>query len=156
LQRGDIILKVDGQTINTRSDFEEYLSYRYPGDEITVVYKRDNKIKSTTVELTNREGTTGIIKREVYHADDLGADLEVVPKVERELLQINHGIRVSNIQGGFIKELGIEEGFIITGINGKLANDPEELAGILQTIRGRVRIEGVNKKGVKGYYSYYF
>ena len=156
LQRGDIILKVDGQTINTRSDFEEYLSYRYPGDEITVVYKRDNKIKSTTVELTNREGTTGIIKREVYHADDLGADLEVVPKVERELLQINNGIRVSNIQRGFIKELGIEEGFIITGINGKPVNDPEELARILQTIRGRVRIEGVNKKGVKGYYSYYF
>src|SRR5690606_32367242 len=62
LQRGDIILKVDGQTINTRSDFEEYLSYLYPGDKINVVYKRDNRMKSTSVELTNREGTTGIIK----------------------------------------------------------------------------------------------
>jgi len=156
LQRGDIILEVDGQTINTRSDFEEYLSYLYPGDEIGVVYKRKNKIYRAKVELTNREGTTGIIKREVYHADDLGADLEVVPKVERDLLHINQGIKVTNIQRGFIKELGIQEGFIITGINGRPVNDPEELARILQTIRGRVRIEGVNSKGVKGYYSYYF
>lgn len=156
IQRGDIILKVNNQTVNTRSDFEEYLSYLYPGDDMKVVYKRDNKIKTATVELTNREGTTGILKREIFHADNLGADLEIVPKVERELLKINNGIRVSNIQRGLIKQLGIEDGFIITGINGRPVSDPKELAGILQTIRGRVRIEGVNKKGVRGYYSYYF
>jgi S1-C subfamily serine protease len=156
LEREDIILEVDGLTINTRSDFEEYLSYLYPGDEINVVYKRNNKINSTRVKLTNQEGTTGIIKKEIIHMDDLGADFELVPKVERDLLKIDNGIRVRNIQSGFFKQLGIEEGFIITGINGRPVNNPEELARILQSIRGRVRIEGVSKKGVRGYYSYYF
>ena len=156
LKKDDIILKVDGLTINTRSDFEEYLSYMYPGDEITVVYKRKNKINSTRVRLTNRDGNTGIIKKEIYHMDDLGADFELVPKVERDLLKIDNGIRVSNIKNGFFKQLGIEDGFIITGINGRPVDNPEELARILQSIRGRVRIEGMSKKGVRGYYSYYF
>ncbi len=156
LRKDDIILKVDGLIINTRSDFEEYLSYLYPGDEINVIYKRNNKINSTRVKLTNQEGTTSIIKKEIIHMDDLGADFELVPKVERDLLKIDNGIRVRNIQNGFFKQLGIEEGFIITGINGRPVNNPEELARILQSIRGRVRIEGVSKKGVRGYYSYYF
>ena len=85
----------------------------------------------------------------------MGADLEVVPKVERDLLEIDHGVRINKVYRGLINELGIREGFIITSINNYPIKDPEDLVKVIERVRGRVRIEGVSKEGVKGYYSFY-
>ncbi|MCZ8214633.1 MAG: trypsin-like peptidase domain-containing protein, partial [Cyclobacteriaceae bacterium] len=43
LKPGDIITKVNGADINSKSAFEETLAYLYPGDKITVTYLRGNK-----------------------------------------------------------------------------------------------------------------
>ena len=154
LEEGTIILSVNGQETNTRSQFEEELSYHSPGDKVEVVYLENGKPAMTTVTLTNREGTTGILTREIYTSESLGAQFEAVPKVERELLDLEYGVKVFNIQNGLIKRIGITEEFIVTEINRYPIKDPEELAEILQKIRGRVIIEGMNKQGRRGYYSF--
>ncbi len=156
LKEGDIITNIDDDIISTKGDFEEIISYHSPGDVIEVTYKRNGKTQNTRVTLTNAHGTTSILKRDIYTSRRLGADFEAVPKVERELLGIPHGVRISEIQSGFIKRLNIEEDFIVTYINKIPIKDPEELVDILMKIRGRVYIEGINKEGVKGYYSYFF
>ncbi|HNP18031.1 MAG TPA: trypsin-like peptidase domain-containing protein [Fulvivirga sp.] len=155
LKEGDLILKFNDQAVNSRSEFEEELSYHTPGDKITVTYKRKDKIGTANLVLTNREGTTSILKREIYTSESLGARFEAVPKVERDLLKIDYGVRVFNIQNGLIKRIGITEDFVITDINRNAIKDPEKLADILEKIRGRVIIEGVNSKGRQGYYSFY-
>ncbi|MEM6841340.1 MAG: trypsin-like peptidase domain-containing protein [Bacteroidota bacterium] len=156
LQKGDIIKELDGVLINSRSDFEELISYYSPGDEIDVTYRRDGKLSRVSLVLTNREGTTSLIKRQLYKSSPLGADLEVVSQVEADLLKIRGGVKVSEIKGGLMQRLGIDEGFIITSINGRSIQSPEELEEILTRVRGRVRVEGVNQRGMKGYYSFYF
>lgn len=156
IRKGDIILKVDNESINSRSQFEELLSYHSPGDKINVSYKRSSKINSNTLTLTNKEGTTGVIVKEVFTSRTLGADFETVSKVERNLLNINHGVRVAKVRSGLISRMDIEEGFIITHINKIHIRDPETLADILTKIRGRVYIEGINKRGRTQYFSYYF
>lgn len=156
LQKGDIILEIDNQTVNSRSDFEELISYYSPGDFVNVTYKRSNKINTIKLQLTNRNGTTKLIVREIYNSEPLGADLERVSRVEADLLNIENGIKVTKVKKGLISRLGIEEGFVVTSINQKAIGKPEELEQILTRVKGRVRIEGVNRKGVKGYYSYYF
>ena len=55
-----------------------------------------------------------------------------------------------------MRKLGIEEGFIITAINQNSIEDAKELEDILEKIKGKVVIEGVNSKGIRGYYTYYF
>ena len=97
-----------------------------------------------------------ILKREIYTSRRLGADFEVVPKVERDLLGISHGVRITEVRSGFIRQLDIDKGFVVTHINKIPIKDPEELAEILLKIRGRVIIEGINKDAVRGYYSYFF
>ncbi len=154
LKEGTIILSIDGQPTNSRSQFEEELSYHSPGDKIDVTYLENGNQKSATVTLTNREGTTGILTREIYTSESLGAQFETVPKVERELLELEYGVKVFNIQNGLIKRIGISEDFIITEINRYAIKNPEELVEILKNIRGRVIIEGVNKQGRRGYYSF--
>lgn len=155
LKEGDIILKIDDTIIDSKSAFEEELSYHSPGDKVVIGYKRDGKVNSTTVTLTNREGTTSILKREIYTSEALGAQFEVVPKVERDLLDINYGVRVFNIQNGLLKRVGVTEDFVITDINRNAIETPERLVEILENIRGRVIIEGVNSSGREGYYSFY-
>jgi S1-C subfamily serine protease len=156
LQKGDIILKLDNEVINSRSQFEEALSYHSPGDKINVVFKRDKKIISNSVILTNKEGTTELLKREVFTFKSLGADFEKVSKVERNLLNIEHGVRVIKVRNGLISQMELGEGFIITHINKVPIKDPEELADILTKIRGRVYVQGVSKRGRKEIHRYYF
>lgn len=156
LQKGDIVLKIDNEPIDSRSQFEEVLSYHSPGDQINVTYKRNQKIYQNTITLTNREGTTERLKREIYTSRTLGADLEKVSKVERSLLNIDHGVRVLKVRNGLISQMDLSEGFIITYINKVAIDDPETLTDILTKIKGRVYLEGVNKQGRVEYYRYYF
>ena len=156
LQAGDVIRKINDQPINSRSDFEELISYYSPGDALTVTYRRNQQTHTTSLTLTNREGTTELLHRTIYSSESLGADLEAVSKVEANLLKIASGVRINQVHDGFLKRLGVEPGFVVTHINQRSISSPEQLEEILTRIRGKVRIDGVNQRGVKGYYSYYF
>jgi serine protease Do len=156
LERGDLIVAVNKNRVFTRSDFEELLSYRSPGDQIGISYKRNGKVLEKQIVLQNEEGSTGLIRKEIFNSKSLGADFEIVPKVERDLLNIESGIRVLRVRDGLFRRMGIPEGFIITGINRNAVQEPEMLVDILSKIKGKVIIEGMNKRGVKGYYTFYF
>lgn len=156
IEKSDIILKVNGQNVNSRSEFEEILSYHSPGDQINVVFRRNQKTITSKVVLTNREGTTDVLQREIYTSRVLGADLERVSKVERDLYGIEHGVRIVKVRSGFIRQLRLEEGFIVAYINKIPIKDAETLNDILQKIRGRVVIEGVNRRGKWEQHRFYF
>ncbi|MBK6266903.1 trypsin-like peptidase domain-containing protein [Marivirga sp. S37H4] len=156
LQKGDIIRKINGEKIRSHAEFEEKLSLRSPGDKLYLTIERNGKELEKELMLTNSENTTSVLNRVTYFSNALGVEFEEVPKIERNLLDIKNGVRVVDIKNGFFRKLNIEEGFIITAINGNAVNDPKQLAATLEEIKGKVIIQGVNKKGVKGYYSYYF
>src|SRR5690606_13241587 len=61
LQRGDFITKINGADIRTEPELLEQIARYKPGDHISLTYIRNGKIKVTTVELKNLEGTTAII-----------------------------------------------------------------------------------------------
>ena len=156
IEKGDIIMKINRGAVNSRSDFEEMLSYRSPGDRIEVEYKKNQKSFAKTLTLTNREGTTERLKKEIYSSRSLGADFEKVSKVERDLLNIPYGVRIAKVRSGLIAQMGFSEGFIITSINQIPIKDPETLSDILSKIRGRITVEGVNRRGRPEAYRYYF
>lgn len=155
LTKGDIILKINGMLVDSKSMFDEQLSYYKPGDKISVEYKRKGKVKQKEILLTNIEGTTEVVKRQIFKANTLGADLEVVPKIERNKLKITNGIRILKISGGLINRLQIEEGFIITAVNNRPIETPEELVAILEKFQGRLIIKGINRRGEIEHLSYY-
>jgi hypothetical protein len=81
---------------------------------------------------------------------------EAVPKLEQEVLGIRNGVRVLDIRNGFFRCLDIPEGFIVTKINNVEIEDAEELAGILERVKGKVIISGVDTNGRKVCYPYMF
>jgi serine protease Do len=156
LEKGDIILKINDIAVNSKANFDEEVYYRSPGDILKVTFKRDNKIKETTLTLTNREGTTGIIKRQLYNSSKLAGTFEAVSKVERDRYGISSGIRIVKLQpASLFARMGIGEDFIVTAINYHAMKEPQDLEKILEGISGKVLIEGVSKNGQKGYYSFY-
>jgi serine protease Do len=156
ISEGDIILKINEDAITGKSSFEEIISYYRPGDKITITYLKGSQTKQAQITLMNKEGTTDVLKSEIYSSDKIGADLEPVSKIEREKLGIQSGVRVVKIKRGLFARLRIQEGFIITAINKEVITKPEQLEDILSNVKEKVYIEGIDKNGVRGYYSFYF
>ena len=135
LKPGDIITQVNGAPVNSQSAFEEELSYRYPGDKITITYVRDDKSANATVTLVNTEGNTEIIRRHILEATTLGAHLE----------STQYGVKVFRIQENSVfRKMGIPENFTIVAINRVRVKKPEEVVDFFQKFKGRGAIYGVN------------
>ncbi|MCB0495056.1 MAG: trypsin-like peptidase domain-containing protein [Cyclobacteriaceae bacterium] len=156
IKEEDVLLSIDGTAINSKAEYDELISYRSPGDRVTVKWKSGSKVIEKALTLTNREGTTNIVKKELFTSEYLGADLEEVSKVEQDLYKIDNGVKITKLySGGLLGKLGLEPGLIITYINDYKIDNPQKLANVLSKVRGRVRIEGVSKSGTKGYYTFY-
>ncbi|UCS93453.1 trypsin-like peptidase domain-containing protein [Echinicola marina] len=147
LKVNDVITGIDGTRITGKGSFEEALSYYYPGDKINISYIRDNKPKTANLTLENLEGGTGIIKRAFYSSALLGARLEAVNTVEKDKMQIEYGIKITSLSRGYLNELGLGNGFILTKINGEPAKDPEEIGQFLEDYSGRLVLEGLTPNG---------
>ncbi|MEO9482180.1 MAG: trypsin-like peptidase domain-containing protein [Ekhidna sp.] len=155
LKKRDVLRKVNDKQISSKATLEELIAKSYPGDKLSILVQRDNEMLDRELILTNREGTTNIITRDIYYAEDLNASFESVSKVERDLLGIKSGVKVVDYKAnGFFANLGIPKGFIITQINNKAINKPAELEKILEDIRGRFDVIGIDEKGRKVYYPF--
>ncbi len=156
LKENDVILSLNNVDTNSKAEFDELISYRSPGDKVHVIWKSGNKIKERDLVLTNRDGTTGILKTKIYSSEYLGADVEVVSKLERDLFSIDNGVKIIKLYaGGLLSRLDLEEGFIITSINQDKIDSAQKLVDVLSEAYGKVRIEGVSNSGRKGYYTFY-
>ena len=80
---------------------------------------------------------------------------ESVSRVERDLLGINSEVKVVDFKRrGFFANIGIPKGFIITQINNRAIDKPEELAKTFENIRGRFDVIGIDQRGRKVYYPF--
>jgi serine protease Do len=156
VKENDIILSIDNVPVNSKAEFDELISYRSPGDKIHVRWKSGSTIREKELVLTNRDGTTGILKTKIYSSEYLGADVEVVSKLERDLFDIDNGVKIIKLYaGGLLSQLDLEKGFIITSINEEKIDSAKTLVDVLSQAYGKVRIEGISNSGRKGYYSFY-
>lgn len=156
LRENDVILSLDNVATNSKAEFDELISYRSPGDKIHLRWKSGSTIREKNLVLTNRDGTTGILKTKIYSSEYLGADVEVVSKLERDIFDIDHGVKITKLYaGGLLSRLDLEEGFIITTINQDKIDSAKKLVDVLSQAYGKVRIEGVSNSGRKGYYTFY-
>jgi len=155
VEERDVIREINGVPVRSKSQVEEIVAKSYPGDQLEMVLEREGKIVNKKVTLTNREGTTTLIKRAIYYAEKLDARFETISKVERDLIGIENGVKVIEFEkGGFFSAFDIPEGFIITHINNRSIESPAELEKILTSVRGRFDVIGINEQGRRVYYPF--
>ena len=157
IKEGDILTKIGEININTTPELLEQVGKYRPGDKINVSVVRNNSEKIISVILKNKNGSTDVIKKEDRNntiLTTLGATLESISNEERSILRINGGAKVTNIKTGKLKNSGIKEGFIITKIDSKEVNSPEEAMTLLESKKGGVLIEGIYPNGMRAYYGF--
>ncbi len=152
---GDVLLSINNRETNDKASFDEQLAYYRPGDKVKFKVLREGKTIEKELVLVNSNGTTEMVKDESVFSKTLGADFEEVNKIEQEKYRIKYGIKVTNIRYGRIREMSIPDGFIIIRINGKDYYKAEEAIKDLESIRGRLIIEGINPNGSQQYFSFY-
>ena len=134
LQEGDIITKLNNVEINSKSAFEEELSYHYPGDKVNISYVRDGKTINTHLTLFNKNGDTNLVKRKIFNDATLGVNLEAV----------DYGVKINKIRDGVFKRLGLPENYTIISINRQRITDPQEVIEFFNKYKGRVYLYGFN------------
>jgi hypothetical protein len=147
MRRNDVITEIEGARITGKGSFEEVLSYYYPGDEISLKYLRKNRNESARLKLQNLEGGTGVLQREFFSSPILGARLETVNAIERDRLGIEFGVKITGMVRGYLRELGLNNGFVLTRINGEAARYPAEVGKLLEKFSGKLLLEGVTPNG---------
>jgi serine protease Do len=156
LLKDDIIVKIQNKAISGKSSFDENMSYYRPGDKLKINVIRSGSEKELTLTLTNLDGETSIRKRHVITSVKLGASFEALSKVELQKYRIQNGVKVTQVSGGLIGSMNIEEGFIFVKYNGQACINPEDLVKQLENAGGRMQIEGVGADGGSRIYNFYY
>lgn len=155
IKTGDIITGVEDRDISNVTQLQEQIGKYRPGDRVQISLLRDNKTKELTVTLRDREGNTAITKSTPEDANRVfGASLEALSPDAKDKLNLNYGVKISDLDDGKLKNAGLSEGFIITRIDKQPVNSPEDVRRILKSKRGGVLVEGLHPNGQPDYYGF--
>lgn len=143
IKKGDIITKVNNVAVSSGLEMSAQLAGFRPNDKVPVSYLRNGKEYTTTVTLKAKVTPIAAITTDNI-ADKLGADIITLDPKKAEQYDLEGGIVVKKIrEGGKLSETRMDEGFIITSVNGREVRNVEELAKILNSILGVARLQGI-------------
>jgi len=157
LRTGDILIKVNGVTVNSTSEVQEQVARFHPGDKVNITFLRDGSEKTITTTLKNKDGAVGLLEKPVINNfTSLGAQFsDITPKEMREL-GISGGVKVVKLNDGLLaRNTDIHEGFIITKVDKTDIKNIGDLKAALQDKKGGVMIQGTYPNA-PGQYFYAF
>lgn len=154
VEAGDVIVKVDGDEVDTPAQLQEMIARHRPGDKVNLTIIRDGDTELIAVALKNKEGGTDFLENtntKVFSA--LGATFENLDRKTAKKLGLNGGVRVSALHPGkFSRDTNMEEGFIITKVGGRVIKNMEDLASAIEGKTGGILIEGRYEDSEEVYY----
>ncbi len=153
IAKGDFITAINGIKISSSSEMIEQIANYKPGDKISVGYNRDGAEKVTNVVLKKQSGSYDLADGSTNLNESLGGELETYPAPKAKAAGIAGGVLVKKINGGKLKSTRMQEGFLITGVNGVEVKSLEELKKALAATQGIIRLEGIYP-GYEGNFTY--
>ncbi len=157
LQKGDIITKVEGNTIYESSDLQEHVARLQPGDKVHLTVLRNGAEKNFTVTLKAESGNTTPrtaanrtrSSAELYNK--LGASFMPATAAQKARFHVNGGVTVTQVrEGGMFEQTDIPTGSVITGINKQPINNVGDIdKAITNTRDGMITISGYTPDGAK-------
>ncbi len=149
IEVGDIIISINALKVNSTAELQEKIAKFRPKEKVKIIIKREGKTKQFDIVLRNMQGNTNIIR-----STDLvlGAEFEELNKDVIDRYRISGGVKIINVGDGPLKELGLKNGYIITGINDKKVNGVDDIKNNLGGGRTLYSIEGVQPNGT--FFSY--
>lgn len=152
IKKGDFITQINGVPVTNQPELQGQVARYQPGDNVNITYSRDGQVNNATVQLTNLDGTTEIVKPGTS-AKMLGASFRALTAKERSTYDVDNGVMVTEVGSGSIaRQTKMQKGFVILSVNGNSVSSTADLQQAL--IAGKsVQIAGFYP-GVQGMYYY--
>lgn len=141
LQKGDIIIKLDNQSVATFADLSGYINTKRPNDKVEVTFIREGKNKVLPVVLS---------KNEFFNAEFKGLEFENINAADKKRFNLTDGVKIKSITNENLKQYEQELiGNIILSIDNVKINDIESASKILNKKADdqSVQMEMINKRG---------
>jgi S1-C subfamily serine protease len=143
LERGDVIVSLEGAQISTVSELQTRLRAFSPGETVTIglIRRSTKEHHEIRVELQQRPAETRVASAESPPdaADHLGIsvrDLEEARSAGLELDEDVSGVIISDVsRTGALGRSNIQPGLIIQDINGQAVNTVDEYHEIVQALQ---------------------
>ncbi|PJJ84289.1 trypsin-like peptidase domain-containing protein [Mucilaginibacter auburnensis] len=152
LQKGDIISKVEGNTVYESSDLQERVARLAPGDKIKITVTRDGKEKDYTVTLkpeSTEKPKTDVAASATELYNKLGASFVPVTAEQKAKFRVDHGVVVTQVRrGGLFEQTDIATGSVITKINQQPINSVADIDKAITNLKnGYIVISGIDPEG---------
>ena len=152
IRKGDVILKINSESIKSVPQLQEQVGRFNPGDKINVLVVRNGNEKSIPVILRNHDGNTKMVEKS-KNDNLLGSSFVIPSETEMKRLRIANGVKIEKLGKGKLQKIGIQKGFIITRVDKQKVNSVEGLKKQLKKAEKEgVLIEGIYPNGIKAYY----
>ncbi|HKK78931.1 MAG TPA: PDZ domain-containing protein, partial [Phaeodactylibacter sp.] len=153
LQKGDVIMGINGIKTKTLPEMQEQLGRYRPGNAVRVDIFRQGKRREVEVILKNKSNSTALVsgKNEDILLD-VGFELRELTRLEKRRLQVE-GVKVISIyRGSRIERTNMDPEFIITKIDNKPVREVADAIRYLESSTGKVMLEGVYEHYPGEYY----
>lgn len=117
LQQGDVIVAIDGKSVDKFGELQEIIVSHRPGDKVEVTYMRDKKTHKATLTLRNVQGTVSVI--DATFDSKMGVALRPLTDKEKFELNLRYGLMVIGLKDGKMQDAGITKGIILMQVNDK-------------------------------------
>jgi len=152
IKAGDIITKINGEKISTGAEMVGMVATYAIGDKVTIEYKRNDKLYTTTLTLKGSPGTYTAQVDAIL--DKLGAEFKTIEKSTASKLGIRGGVEVKNIGDGLIgDQTRMKNGFVITKVGNTNITSVDEFKKAISQAGNSTTLEGVYP-GYDGVYIY--
>ncbi len=141
LQEGDIIKKLDNQSINSFAELSGYINTKRPNDKVQVTFVRDGKTKVVGVTL---------VKKELFNTEFKGLELEDINASDKKKFRIDYGVRIKEVNSDNLKPYEDQlKGNIILKVDNVKANNVETIGKYLNNKdeNQNVNIQMINRLG---------
>ena len=157
LQEDDVITAINDTDVHNFAQLVEQLNKFRPGDKISVTFYRKNQKQVKSATLRNTQGNTTITTKGDF--SEIGCAFMKLTAEQKRNLGISRGVKVASVKNGVFRDAGIKDGFIITDINGRAVDSPDDVEQIYNIIMKSddsdkvMFITGIYPNGKKYYYA---
>ncbi|MCX6327445.1 MAG: Do family serine endopeptidase [Bacteroidia bacterium] len=154
MKENDVIVKFDDMAVNTVSELQEQVGKHRPGDKATLTYLRNGKENTIPIILKNVAGNTSIVTAGMGGDLVYGAKLESLSSADKRSLNVDYGVKVSELNEGKFKDIGMKRGYFILSVNGKKVKSPADIKQFTNNESNLKAIGGIQSDGT--IFSYQF
>ena len=152
LQKGDVIVKVNGIKVDENAQLAELVARQKPGDKVSLTFVRNGSEQTVDVTLQGKMSEFASMKSAAVQS--MGADFSDLSKDDAAKLGVDGGVVVNNIKEGGVlsNQTNMRPGFIITKVGDQPVKSVDEFRDALSKQGSNFQVQGIYPDSKEVYY----